>query len=236
MEYLKIYCGVGLFFSTWLALYYQLNRNTIARPDSWKGIIEKMLGMIILWPIIVRLSIRKNIANLAIKPFSYKFDMNPECEPEARQKAVQAFWDKVPPCGQFVFFKGIDELDVSSESGTFIFDSGELVEHLDDNPMADLGLVTKNNHFINWLSDRHLDLPFSSKIPASSDHNYFNVFKAVKQGVGEGYCAKCKHIYSAKELIVPKPRLQDSFQIDTISCPKAHILHQVSAYLFICYG
>jgi type I restriction enzyme M protein len=62
MEYLKMYCGVGLFFSAWLAGYYQLNRNTIARPDSWKGIIEKMLGMIILWPIIVRLSIRKNIA------------------------------------------------------------------------------------------------------------------------------------------------------------------------------
>lgn len=235
MEYLKIYCGVGLFFSAWLAGYYQLNRNTIARPESWKGILENMSWLIILWPIIVRLSINKSIAHLAVKPISYKFEMSPDCEPEARQKAVQAFWDKVPQCGQSVFFKGNNESNTLADSGTFIFDSGELAEHLDYIPIADVGLVTKNNHFINWLRDRHLDLPFSSKIPASSDHNYFNVFKVIGQGVGEGYCAKCNHLYSAKDLIVPRPSLEDSFEIQTIFCPKEHKLHHDSAYLFICY-
>lgn len=87
MDFLKLYLGIGGLLSLYLAAYYFLNRNNLAKPISEATLILRMIVYAILWPFCVKTMFSKNIVDFATisEPFLPDFDKSYETQLKIRQ-------------------------------------------------------------------------------------------------------------------------------------------------------
>lgn len=186
---------------------------------------DRVLGWILLWPILIFYSIPKNGLNSLFEKhqsFDFKNAMN------TREDSLFSIWNNLPICSKTLKTQGYDESKRAKLDSTLIFESSVIEEYLINlAPRNEFSVLNQDAILLKWIKNRDKNLSTVCKAPDELDRFNNTANNLLSKKKGSVLCHSCAQKYSAKDLVINKDNLTAGWNFQRILCPNQHLISTV---------